>query len=500
MYNRIRSYTAVDPYRVSWNIDTESTKADNGSGFCSGPYDRTSQSSTTTLIPRRYNRGVISDYIVLPKVHHKKNGKRSGMLPRAVKPVHHVKVSIDKIKDVGANLAPSTGDTTFTQFSSSSDELCDYSAQILQTCPPMAFLCARFGYDFVKAQILDKLPQAVTSEFGTAEWSDIMDSFDEATKELVPSRFFSGESVAEGAIYFDAIRLVTNPARSITHFIKDVRKRGLHRLRLGELNRYYLKLLNRKTYRETEESIKLARALELTRFGIQEGINTHLTYQFGVLPAIQDVGATLRAHSTVERALGFLNNHRGRYVPIRTRRRLNATFTTGTFTSPYLDFASVLKDAYSIFSVFGQGRVRADINEASKFRAYMEYFGINKAIGTAWELIPFSFVADWFTNSQEAINHLTRIPLGESPFMNIAAVGHSVKNCEVYDYVVNPGYDLAYGWPHMSPDSQFPCFSYTVTDYTRTPGFPDTSWFADLSNFGSFQYITGGELLFQKYL
>jgi hypothetical protein len=202
----------------------------------------------------------------------------------------------------------------------------------------------------------------------------------------------------------------------------------------------------------------------------------------------------------VDKQLRFLQSNRGRYVPIRVKQGFNAEFTPGTFTSPYLDFSSVLTNAFTVAHIFGQGRVRTDINEASRWRAYLEYFGVNKAIGTAWELIPFSFVADWFINAQEKINNLTRIPLGESPFMNVTSIGHSYKNVALYDYIVNPGYDLTYGFPNMEPNSPFPCFSYAVTDYFRFPGFPDTSFFDDPSNYGLFQGVTGGELLIQKFL
>jgi hypothetical protein len=332
------------------------------------------------------------------------------------------------------------------------------------------------------------------------EWASLADQFDEACKSLIPSDFFSGETVVEGAIFKEALKLVLFPKKSITGFIKNVQKRGLHRLRLGELNRYYKKLLSKKSFRDTEEAIQTANDIGLVRFGLKEGINQHLAYQFGVVPAIHDVRSTIASHRNVEGQLLMLNKHRGRYIPIRVKKGFPASFTPGTFTSPYLDFGHVLKDAFTVAHIFGQGRVRTDINEASRWRAYAEYFGLNKVVGTAWELIPFSFVAEWFTNSQERINELTRIPLGESPFMNITSLGHSVKNVAVYDYLVNPGYDATYGFPSMEPNSQFPCFSYAVSEYTRTPGLPDTSWFANLSNLGLFHAATGGELLIQKFL
>lgn len=503
MFNRSRERVEYDPTYTSWVIEEVEFKRDTGSGFCVAPFELRTETPAETLYPLRYSAGVIEDYIVLPKVKHRFRRRNVfGNLPMAVKPVHHTRVSINKFKDVGGNPTPNQGTETFVQSLNSSNDICLQERTKTQTCPPLAFLCHRFGADFVKNNILDGLPRTHDGSIGFAEvdWSSLMDQFDEHCKGLIPSNFFAGEAFAEGGIYLDAIKLVLQPKKSITGFIKNVRQRGLHRLRLGELDRYYKKLFSRKSWLITDEAIDTANDIGLTKFALREGIDRHLTYKFGVVPAIHDVRATIGAHSNVEQRLLYLNSHRGHYVPIRVKKGFPASFTPGTVTSPFLSFDSVLKDAFTVAHIFGQGRIRTDINESSRWRAYAEYFGLNKVVGTAWELIPFSFVVDWFTNSQEAINSLTRIPLGESPFMNITSIGHSYKNVALYDYQIIPGYDLTYALPNMEPSSPFPCFSYAITDYTRLPGFPDTSWFANLSNLGLFHAVTGGELLIQKFI
>jgi len=503
MFNRVREHVEYDPSYAKWIIEDVWFKRDAGSGFCAAPFESRIETPAETLYPLRYSAGRIEDYIVLPKVKHRFRRRNVfGNLPMAVKPVHHTRVSINKFKDVNGTPTPNQGDTTFVQHLDQSDSLCLQERTRTQTCPPLAFLCNRLGASYVKDNILDSLPRSHDSSIGFApvEWSSLMDQFDEQCKSLIPSNFFAGEAFAEGSIYLDAIKLVLQPKKSIVGFIKNVQRRGLHRLRLGELNRYYRKLFSRKAWLVTDDAIDTANDLGMAKFVLREGIDRHLTYKFGVVPAIHDVRSAIAAHSDVEQRLLYLNSHRGHYIPIRVKKGFPASFTPGSASSPYLEFQSVLKDAYTVAHVFGQGRIRTDINESSRWRAYAEYFGLNKVVGTAWELIPFSFVVDWFTNSQEAINSLTRIPLGESPFMNVTSVGYSFKNVALYDYLIIPGYDITNGYPDMEPSSPFPCFSYAITDYSRFPGFPDTSWFANLSNFGSFHAITGGELLIQKFL
>lgn len=503
MFNRSREHLDYDPTYTSWTIEDVWFKRDAGSGLCPAPFEHRDETPASTVYPLRYSAGTIEDYVVTPKVKHRFRRRNVfGNLPMAVRPVHHTRVSLDKFKDVVGTPSPNQGVVTFVQSLDESNSLCLQERTRTQTCPPLAFLCARYGADFVKDSILDNLPRSHNGSitFASVEWSSLLDQFDESCKALIPSNFFAGEAFAEGGIYLDAIRLVLNPTKAISGFIKNVRERGLHRKRLGDIDRYYKRLFSRKAWLVSDEASQTARDIGLTRFALREGIDRHLTYKFGVVPAIHDVRSAISSHSDVEKRLLYLNSRRGRYVPIRVKKGFPASFTPGSESSPYLTFVSVLKDAYTVARIFGQGRIRTDINEASRWRAYAEYFGLNKVVGTAWELIPFSFIGDWFTNSQEAINSLTRIPLGESPFMNVTSVGHSLKNVALYDYQVIPGYDTVIGYPNMEPSSPFPCFSYAVTDYTRTPGFPDTSWFADPSNFGLFHAITGGELLIQKFL
>jgi len=493
VYNRVRDQHLYSPGRSSWTQGLVHTVSDDGSGLCLSTGSDTHYSTIDTVYPLEYCRGTISDTVFprAPRLRRSRLSPTHHGMPRVVKPVHHTYVRVRPARD----------DITIVQSNPPSGSPCVDESTLTQTCNPFAFLCSRLGADYVKDNILDILPLSNSdTTFAIPDWISLRDEFDEGLKSLIPANFFSGEAFAEGSIYLDAIRLVLSPKKTITSLIKDVLKRGNHRLRLGELNTYYKKLFSNKTFLQSESSYTLARDLGILKHGVRETASAHLNFKFGVVPAITDLRSTIAAHSKVQSRLDFLNRHRGQYVPIRAKRTLPATFTPSTFTSPFLDFGSVYRKAYTIATIFGMGRIRSDINEASRWRAYSEYFGLNKVVGTAWELIPFSFVVDWFTNSQERINSLTRIPLGESPFMNLVSIGSSVKNVGSYDYVCNSGYDLTNGWSQMEPDSQFPCFSYEITDYTRDPFVPDTSGFVDLSSLGLFQAVTGGELLIQKFL
>lgn len=486
MYNRVRYHEILDYVTGSTGYTVNDKTIDSGEGFCSSVHDYNYAYSSRSTYPLRYTRETISDNEYPPFRQRKRWADR---MPLPFREVHHESV----------RLLPARGDVTITQ-STSSGIFCLNTVTKMQTCNPIAWLSWYFGPNHVKQQ-LDMVSGTMPSlDYASEDWFSMSDEFDEKLTSIIPSNFFSGEAFAEGSIYLDAIKLVTRPGRTVTSFIKGVKKRGLHRLRLHEIDLWIKKKLSNKRFRMSEEGYRMGSDFELTRHGLREFVNGHLSYKFGVLPAIHDLKSTLSAHSKVDQQLRFLNRNRGRYVPIRVRRVHPVSFPPDTFVSSYLDFKMMMSKAESITCLSGMARVRSDIHEASSWRAYAEYFGLNKVVGTAWELIPFTFVVDWFTNAQERINKLTRIPLGQGPFMNLTSVGSSQKNVVIYDYVCNPGYDQVYGLGAMEPNSQFPMFSVEVSDYIRSPGIPDTSGFVDLSNLGLFQGITGAELLIQKLL
>lgn len=523
--NRSRSYTSYDPGTQVWAESDVQSREDNGGGYCSGPFHSKLLSEVQRAVPLRYSTGTIWDYKAPHYKQKNPNYRHPRMVPRRVNDVYHTKVALMSFNGTGSgDKVPEQDNILFEYWKDMSTSECDHERTVAFSCSPLAYLCRRYGSEYVRTQIFPGLqathPGGVT--FASADWAPIADEFDERTKQLVPSSFFLGETMYESSIFKTALLTVANPSRAIGRFVKDVQRRGLHRLNLGKIAHYYRNRESKVSHLRSAKSIiaaadrsakllsdrgvasRLHRIQDISTYKsvLKEGINSHLSYTFGVKPAIKDIGDMLAAHSEVEKRLAYLNEHRGQYIPIRASRKIPATFTPGdrSASAYYLEFDSVLRDAYTKLVIFGLGRIRDDIHEASRWRAYTEYFGLNKVIGIGWELIPFSFVADWFVNAQEFVNSKTRIPLGESPFLNLASIGHSVKNVSTFDYLCRPGYDPSNMMSLVTPSDPFPIFTYSVSDYTRVSGFPSTSLFDNPSSFGLFRGSIGIELLLQKSL
>jgi hypothetical protein len=226
-----------------------------------------------------------------------------------------------------------------------------------------------------------------------------------------------------------------------------------------------------------------------------------LTWSFGIRPAISDILDTLNAHQKVSKRLKYFRSYPGRYVPIRVRKELLSSCdeVPGANPNPSFndDFQWFTTNKSSTGVIGCWGRLREDLSFADDWTAYLQYFGINKVIGLAWELIPFSFVLDWFTNAQERINSLTRFHTG-SPYSQFTNFWSSTKEQSTQKLFFIPGRDSSFGGPTTSPSSAYPVATIVETEYIRTSSIPDTSGVFDFSALGLFHGITAGGLIIQR--
>jgi hypothetical protein len=301
--------------------------------------------------------------------------------------------------------------------------------------------------------------------FYEPDWFALLDKWHETCDSVMPSSTVLGESIVENEIFVDAFKLLLNPSRGVITFLNYI-KRGLSRkTRLGQLG-------------------------ALTR----TAADVNLGYQFGVKPMINEIRNVLDAHRLVNARLSFLRANRGGYVPIRVRQTIASTVINQSVTS-----TKVLCDQkHTIGCISALAKVRHDLDFISDWQAYVQHFGLHKFIGLAWELIPFSFVVDWFTNAQDYVNRFTRPKFG-SPFYNIRNICHSKKTILLESLYIPNGY---YFSEHGSNLLGGPVNvgSVITSTYTRLPGLPKTAGSIDFTRLGTFHAINGSALLIQKVI
>jgi hypothetical protein len=411
--------------------------------------------------------------------------RRKSKLPRPFKAVEHTR---KVIKPYGDNF-------TFVE-SVDVGGFYPYTDTSTVQTSPINWLCERIGIEGVEAMINSFNPDVSGYVFHHPDWFSIVSEFNETVDQLMPSSFFGGEAMMESPIYGHVLKAITNPKKHVLGLIKDVVRRGISHQNLGQVRKYYASRVDKHAVRTAFRLLSSGEGTILSS-SLRAAIDAHLTFKFGVEPALSEVASMIASHASVDVQLDRLKRNAGRYLPIRVRRKIPSSFDSSITATPYVDYLWRQSDQHLVAVMSAMGRVREDINEASRWRAYTEYFGLNKVVGTAWELIPFSFVVDWVTNAQERLNDLTRIRLGDSPFYNLVGIGSSVKQVLQHQLCITPGYDTTYGM-QLDSDSPIPVLSVETSKYTRIPGLPDTSGVVDISTLGLFHGVTGIELLLQK--
>jgi hypothetical protein len=306
------------------------------------------------------------------------------------------------------------------------------------------------------------------------DWFALQDAFLEACDSFMPMNVLLGETLIDYEGITDLVKIAINPTRALGSFIKLVKSIGLEKHNLGRIKQT-LKHVSGGT----------------------------LQYSFGVRPAIQDLIGIFDAHRKVSSRFSYLVSHGGQFVPVRVRRRFPSTISNSSFpTQPYTGTAFLMKqcdDKYVEATGSAWGRVRDDLNYSSIWRAYLNYFGLNKVVGLAWELIPFSFVVDWFTNTQERINTLTRLSVG-SPYTEFRGMCYSKIERTIETVYLIPGANPVLSAYIRTPAAASPQFQIEKTSYERYLTIPTTSGVVDMSTLGLFHYILGGSLFIQRVL
>lgn len=187
----------------------------------------------------------------------------------------------------------------------------------------------------------------------------------------------------------------------------------------------------------------------------------YLEWTYGVKPLVKDL------NDIVESANAFVAiqprdtvkvRGKGVYVAQGTSSTYNAPVVTG-FTSPgaFTNRATkrkVLTHKYRFYGCF-------DVTLADKSRAsVMGFDPIRDFVPTVWELIPYSFVVDYFSNLGSCLEAWS------SRFSSVRWINESRRSELKVDYFCPPivGSDSSYSWNHTGGKAS--CF---VTSVSRLP-------------------------------
>jgi len=133
-----------------------------------------------------------------------------------------------------------------------------------------------------------------------------------------------------------------------------------------------------------------------------------LGYRFGLKPLWEDLKNAAKLLQDTQDKLAFYAKASGNEVRISA-----AVPATYTIPAPPDPKTVVSYTTYSISKAFRRvtARVRADYNTSDMAATYdlIRGLGLNRLLSSTWELVPFSFIVDWFINIQSVVNQLDRV-------------------------------------------------------------------------------------------
>jgi len=175
----------------------------------------------------------------------------------------------------------------------------------------------------------------------------------------------------------------------------------------------FLRLQSLKNFGTASRSLRLGSAAKLGDL-VAGGF---LSYQFGVAPLVSDMRKMVREIGSIKDQMARINRVLER--PVRVSAETTGTLGFGDPSQP----GTPVPEKLTQFS-----RSRLQLLEAPKRRCvisgryphqygsdtfksiqyYLNRYGFSGPAGLIWELIPYSFVVDWFIDTSSIINHLNQ--------------------------------------------------------------------------------------------
>lgn len=219
----------------------------------------------------------------------------------------------------------------------------------------------------------------------------------------------------------------------------------------------------------------------------------YLAVLFGILPIISDVKGIYRGLSQLEEHISWLRKNQGKPVKVSYRATIPYSGVANTIiTGTNAGFQTKVINQKAFYHAFAI--ITYDVSSLTdlelRLRALTRRFGFDDPLGTAWEMIPFSFVIDWVVNVGEFLNSLT--PKITLPCI-FKDLGYSVKIVQEWEHE----------WVHKPSINGPKALGGVVqhcarTFYTRRNGLPLSFGGVDFSIPSNGQLWTGLALLMQK--
>lgn len=135
---------------------------------------------------------------------------------------------------------------------------------------------------------------------------------------------------------------------------------------------------------------------------VRDLAGSHLAVEFGLMPLIQDLKHFMTLRQRVKEKLRIMAQRDGRTLVLRAACKNvefqdSATFPDVTWGNSYSEVSRRVKILYQASGGVSITATTAMYSDpGAELRLWIGALGLNNPVGVVWELVPFSFVIDWF--------------------------------------------------------------------------------------------------------
>lgn len=133
----------------------------------------------------------------------------------------------------------------------------------------------------------------------------------------------------------------------------------------------------------------------------REAASQTLMYDFGIAPLIKDCAGLMNTYENARSALSQFNE-KGAVSQLRRSCVANVVSATWTSSSSY----DILTWKAHVFRTQAECTYSLKEHVLDDLGGIPEYFGLRATPGKLWDMVPFSFVVDWFTNVGDVLDSL----------------------------------------------------------------------------------------------
>lgn len=139
---------------------------------------------------------------------------------------------------------------------------------------------------------------------------------------------------------------------------------------------------------------------KLGRKSVRELAGSHLAYEFGLAPLIGDLSSMFAIREKVAKRIAELEARNGR--SIRLVKRVPSSVVRIPISSTFSGYPGhiIMEEGQWIGTI--EGAVQATVNSffvndaSAQTKLWSSALGLSTPLQSIWELVPFSFVIDWF--------------------------------------------------------------------------------------------------------